>query len=66
MKEIKIQVSNCSSKQWATFLIELNLMREQWKRYGPVIKLQAPGLQRVLSWGRRRGKSEKDEDIESD
>mgnify|MGYP001186575833 CR=1 FL=1 len=62
MKEIKIEVSNCSSKQWATLLIELNLMKNQWKKYGPLIKINAPGLNRVIAWGRKRNKVEKNDE----
>ena len=61
MKEIKIEVSNCSSKQWATLLIELNLMKNQWKKYGP-LKINAPGLNRVIAWGRKRNKVEKNDE----
>ena len=35
MKEVHIKVSNISPKQWANLLLELNLVKSAWKRFGP-------------------------------
>ena len=40
MKEINIKIKNISSKQWSNFVIELNLMKEAWRRFGPIIDIK--------------------------
>ena len=51
MKQVTLKVSNCSVAQWSTLLLELNLMAKSWARFGPVIKLQAPSIERILAHG---------------
>ena len=51
MKQVTLKVSNCSVAQWSTLLLELNLVSKNWKRFGPVIKLQAPSVERILKAG---------------
>ena len=41
MKEIHIKVSNISERQWNSFLIELNLVRSSWRKFGPRIEIKA-------------------------
>ena len=55
MKEkiITIKPKGISQKQWASFLLELNLMKKAWKPYGVDIQMSAPGLKNVLKWGTR-------------
>ena len=55
MKKVTIQATNISTKQWNTLLIELNLMVKAWKPYAKVT-LKANGLNKVLTWGTRKGK----------
>ena len=60
-KEINIKVSNISQKQWPLLLVELNLMAQHWKRYGPDIKIKAKNFNRIIKWGKKKhGDSEKD------
>ena len=59
MKEIKIQVSNISSGQWATLLLELNSMSKSWRRFGPDIKLQATSIERIIAAGQMKATSRK-------
>ena len=40
-RNINIEVSNISGKQWTNLLIELNLVAEAWKAYGPKMKIKA-------------------------
>ena len=54
MKEIKIKVSNISNKQWASLLIELNLVREMWRRFGPKLDIKATNFDRIIKWGKRK------------
>ena len=69
MKEkiVTLKPIGISQKQWASFLLELNLMKRAWKPYGVDVQMSAPGLRNVLKWGtnayvtdrkiRRTGKS---------
>jgi len=52
MKEVHIKVSNISQKQWTDLLLELNLVRSSWKRFGPDIKIKARNFDRIIKWGR--------------
>ena len=54
MKEVHIKVSNISQKQWADLLLELNLVRSSWKRFGPDIKIKARNFDRIIKWGRKK------------
>jgi hypothetical protein len=61
MKDIKIKVSNISQKQWPLLLVELNLVAQNWKKYGPDIKIKAKNFDRIIRWGKRKhGESEED------
>ena len=53
MKEkiITIKPKGISQKQWASFLLELNLMKKEWKRYGVNVEIKAPGLKNIIKWG---------------
>ena len=54
MKEINIKVSNISKKQWPLLLVELNLIAQHWKRYGPVMDIKAKNFDRINKWGKRK------------
>ena len=61
MKEINIKVSNISPKQWSLLLIELNLVSENWKKYGPMIDIKARNFNRIVKWGKKKhGESDED------
>ena len=51
-REINIKVTNITPKQWTNLVIELNLMAESWKPYGPKIKLKTRNFDRIIKWGR--------------
>ena len=51
MKQITLKVSNCSAGQWSTLLLELYGVARTWKRFGPVIELQAPSVDRIIKLG---------------
>tara|TARA_R100001594_G_scaffold4805_1_gene16021 strand:- start:590 stop:793 length:204 start_codon:yes stop_codon:yes gene_type:complete len=59
MKEIKLQVSNISTGQWSTLLLELNNMSKSWRRFGPDIKLQAASIERIIAAGQIKATSRK-------
>ena len=56
MKEKKVTLSakGASIKQWSDFILELNLMKKAWHRYGVTIKIQAPEVKKIISWGTRK------------
>ena len=53
MKEVSIKVSNISQKQWTNLLIELNLIKNAWQRFGPEINIKAKNFDRIIKWGRK-------------
>ena len=61
MKEINIKVKNISQKQWPLLLVELNLVAQHWKRYGPIMNIKAKNFDRIIKWGKKKhGESEED------
>ena len=54
MKEINIKVSNISQKQWSLLLVELNLVSENWKKYGPNINIKAKNFGKTIKWGKKK------------
>ena len=53
-KDINIKVSNISQKQWSLLLIELNLVSENWKKYGPVMNIKAKNFSKIVNWGKKK------------
>ena len=51
MKEVHIKVSNISQKQWTDLLLELNLVKSSWKRFGPDISIKARNFDKIVRWG---------------
>ena len=54
MKEINIKVSNISQKQWPLLLVELNLVAQAWKKYGPNMKIKAKNFDKIIKWGKKK------------
>jgi hypothetical protein len=50
-KKITLTVSNISAKQWSSLVLELNIMRKAWAKFGPVIKLSTFGLDKIVRAG---------------
>ena len=50
MKKLTITSRNISQKQWTNLILELNLMKKQWKPYAE-LELEAPGIKKIISWG---------------
>ena len=64
MKEVHIKVSNISQKQWTDLLLELNLVKSSWKRFGPDINIKAKNFDKIIKLGRRiHGKDTSDIDF---
>ena len=53
-KDINIKVSNISQKLWPLLLVELNLIAQNWKRYGPDIKIKAKNFGKTIKWGKKK------------
>ena len=56
MKEKKatLHAKGASVKQWSDLILELNLMKKSWHRYGVIIEVKAPGIKKILGWGTRK------------
>ena len=54
MKEINIKIKNISSKQWPLLLVELNLVAQAWKKYGPIMNIKAKNFDKTIKWGKRK------------
>ena len=50
MKKLTISSKNISQKQWSNLILELNLMKKEWKPYAE-IEIQAPGIKKIIAWG---------------
>ena len=55
MKEkiITLKIDGAAQGQWASLLLELNLIKKAWKPYGVNINMKASGLKNVLNYGTR-------------
>ena len=53
-KEINIKVDNITTKQWTNLLIELNLVKEAWKKYGPNMDIKAKNFNKIIKWGQKK------------
>ena len=51
MKTVTLNVDGISQGQWATFLLELNLMKKAWKSYGVDVKLKAHSINKIIEKG---------------
>jgi len=60
-KTITIKPKGITQKQWSILLLELNLIKKAWKRYGVDMQMSAPGLKRILDWGTKRYSNESTE-----
>ena len=56
MKEKKatITAKGASVKQWSDLILELNLMKKSWHRYGVTVDIQTPGIAKIISWGTKK------------
>ena len=50
MKKVTIVGTSISPKQWSNLILELNLIRKQWKPYAE-IELQGPGVKKIINYG---------------
>ena len=50
MKKVTIVGTDISPKQWSNLILELNLIRKQWKPYA-TLELQGPGVKKIINYG---------------
>jgi len=50
-KTITIKTNEISQRQYSTLLLELNIMKQQWRPYGVDIQLSAPSLKKIIALG---------------
>ena len=53
-KKVIVFAKGASVKQWSDLILELNLMKKAWHRYGVTLNIQAPGVEKITSWGTRK------------
>ena len=53
-KKATITAKGASVKQWSDLILELNLIKKAWQRYGVTITIQTPQLKKIISWGTRK------------
>ena len=56
MKEKKavVYAKGASTKQWSDLILELNLMKKSWHRYGVTITIKTPGIKKIIAWGTKK------------
>ena len=56
MKEKKLTITSkdITPKQWSDLMLELNLMKKAWHRYGVIIEVKTPGIKKILAWGTKK------------
>ena len=54
MKKATITAKGASVKQWSDLMLELNLMKKSWHRYGVTIEVKTPGIKKIINWGTRK------------
>jgi hypothetical protein len=50
VKKVTITSKNINAKQWSNLIIELNLIKKQWKPYAE-LQIEAPGIKKIIAWG---------------
>jgi len=53
-KKITISTKGASVKQFSDLILELNLMKKAWHRYGVTINIQTPGINKIISYGTKK------------
>ena len=59
MKTVTINVEGISQGQWSTFLLELNLIKKAWKRYGVDAELKTRSINKIINLGTTVGEANK-------
>ena len=54
-KTITIKTNKISQRQYSTLLLELNIMKRQWRSYGVDLQISAPSLKKIITLGTSNG-----------
>jgi len=54
-KTITIKTNEISQRQYSTLLLELNIMKQQWRSYGVNLNISAPSLKKIIALGTSNG-----------
>ena len=54
-KTITIKTNGIAQRQYSTLLLELNIMKQQWRSYGVHLTISAPGLKKIIALGTSNG-----------
>ena len=49
-KSLKIVGKKITPKQWSNLVLELNIIRKQWKPYA-IFDIQGPGVKKIIKYG---------------
>jgi len=52
-KKLTISSNSITAKQWSVLLLELNTIKQAWKKFAH-LDIKAPDFARVVKWGARR------------
>jgi|TARA_R110002073_G_scaffold149338_1_gene302945 hypothetical protein len=50
MKTVTITSKNITQKQWSNLILELNLMKQQWKPFA-TLDLQGQNVKKIIKYG---------------
>jgi hypothetical protein len=50
-KKIVIEAKGASDKQWSVLVLELNIMKQAWRKFGVTLNLNSPDAKRIIAWG---------------
>ena len=56
-KQLTITSDNISQKQWSQLILELNLMKKAWTRYGVDAELKAHSINKIINLGTTVGEA---------
>ena len=53
-RKITLNIKGGSTKQYTTLVLELNIMAQNWNKYG--VNITLPGKEKIIKWGQKKGK----------
>ena len=63
-KTLTLKAKGVTSKQWSALILELNIMKKEWKPYGVDVEIKAPGFKNVIKWGTTINNESKRKDLD--
>jgi len=53
-RKITLNIKGGSTKQYSTLILELNIMAQNWNKFG--VNISLPGKEKIIKWGQKTGK----------